>query len=79
MRKHLLVVASILVVILLAPLFSDMSDLSAQSGCCKERRSNRGSWYPNGLNYQQCFELNKARDGDDLHKKEGLVWWAPSC
>lgn len=78
MRKHLLPFGIIVVIITLTLLFSYRFDLSAQSGCCKERQSVQGVWYPNGLNYKQCFELNQALDHDDMHAENGRVWWAPA-
>ena len=50
----------------------------AQSGCCKVRQSERHPWRANGMSFQDCKQLNQ-REGDNILKKSGLVWWDAAC
>jgi hypothetical protein len=47
----------------------------AQSGCCKQRRTKDGRWYETDLNLEECLELNRGKDGDNVNRPNGRVWW----
>jgi hypothetical protein len=51
----------------------------AQSGCCKQRRSTSGQWYNTGLSFNQCDNLNRQKDGDNIYDPVGRVWWDRNC
>ena len=74
---------SIKLLILLLSLWLILSShygLFAQpSGCCKQRNSHEGDWYNNGLNFDQCQQLNRRRDRDNVFDREGFIWWDLSC
>jgi hypothetical protein len=54
--------------------------LAQQTGCCKVRDAlSSGDWRNNGLNLQNCTQLNDKRDGDNVFQPTGLVWWDQNC
>lgn len=51
-----------------------------QGGCCKVRDAlSSRDWRKNGLNLQDCTQLNNKRDGDKVSLEAGLVWWDGEC
>jgi hypothetical protein len=51
-----------------------------QAGCCKVRDAlSSRNWQKNGLNFQNCKQLNDKRDGDNVVQPTGLVWWDGQC
>ncbi len=54
--------------------------LIAQSGCCKQRKSDNHPWQKNGRSFNQCKELNHSLDGKvSIFQRSGLVWWDAAC
>lgn len=76
-RIVFVVVLAVLVAIFLVTGFTG-DPLLAVSGCCKARKSYKGSWAKNGKNFAACKRLNK-NDGDDVFEKSGLYWWDQKC
>ncbi len=80
MKKALLLTGLLLAVFAVSMLPTSSSSLSAQSGCCKMRRSVDDDWRKAlDKTFEECRNLNKERDGDDLFAKRGLVWWDRKC
>jgi hypothetical protein len=78
MKRVLVILAFLLITGLLLP-FSGDNKLYAVSGCCKERNSYDAGWRPNGMNFKQCETHNQSRDGDNVFRQRGLVWWDAQC
>lgn len=51
----------------------------ASGGCCKERKSTNSRWYPNGMAYNECDNLNRKIDRDYLIEPTGYIWWDEYC
>lgn len=51
----------------------------AQSGCCKERASVNHPWRATTKSLGECKADNQARDGDNVFKRSGLIWWDAGC
>ena len=51
-----------------------------QPGCCKVRDGlSSPDWRKNGLNLQNCKQLNDKRDRDNVLQEAGFVWWDGQC
>ena len=55
------------------------ADVSAMSGCCKQRHSYRDSWYRNGWSFTECERANRNQDADNIFEESGFFWWDRSC
>jgi hypothetical protein len=53
-------------------------EATAMAGQCLQRNSPSDGWAANGLPFEQCRDLNQARDGDNVFDPQGLVWWKTS-
>jgi hypothetical protein len=79
MTKLIFIFALMLSIVAIFTFLADDYQSFAQSGCCKQRRSSEGRWYETDLSYEQCSELNSKKDGDNVNKPYGLVWWDEHC
>jgi hypothetical protein len=53
-------------------------EAAAMAGQCLQRNTPSDVWSPNNLPFEQCRDLNQARDGDNVFDPQGLVWWRTS-
>ncbi len=80
MKKALVILAtgvSIFMVTWIGPV-KDGAEVSALSGCCKQRDSYKDNWHRNGQNFIECQAANQ-QDGDNIFEEAGLIWWDRSC
>jgi len=50
------------------------------AGCCKVRDAlSSPNWRKNGLNLENCKQLNDKRDRDNVLQEAGFVWWDGQC
>lgn len=53
--------------------------LAGAGGCCKQHAPD-GSWYSNGMGFNQCRSANRRQDNnDDLFQPIGQFWWDVNC
>jgi hypothetical protein len=53
-------------------------EAAAMAGECLQRNSASDAWSANRMTFEQCRDLNQARDGDNVFDAQGLVWWKTS-
>jgi hypothetical protein len=80
MKKALSLAGLLLVVLALLMLPPSSTPLSAQSGCCKTRRTEGESWSKAlDLTFEACRQQNEQIDHDNLFADHGRVWWDKDC
>jgi hypothetical protein len=80
MKKLFLYLITLLLPFALAGIFDLTDHPRAGGGCCKERNDlSEDSWYDNGLSLNKCRDLNARRDGDNLYRKSGYIYWDRDC
>ncbi|MFX0203368.1 MAG: hypothetical protein ACFFCW_45275 [Candidatus Hodarchaeota archaeon] len=73
-----IVTSFIVVGISLMPLSSDRTFASKQ-GCCMARGCEDCAWYVIQKTYEECEELNQAREDDDVDSERGIIFWDSNC
>ncbi len=79
MKRVLVILAFLIIAASLPMMIPCDNKIYAVSGCCKERNSYDAGWRPNGMNFKQCETRNQSRDGDNVFRQRGLVWWDAQC
>jgi hypothetical protein len=51
----------------------------AQSGCCKQRPTEKDPWRESGKTFAACKAVNEELDKDNLFARSGRVWWDGNC
>ncbi len=77
MKKILLILGLLLITAIFVVMYHN--NLLAVSGCCMERYSHSGEWIPNGMDFENCRQINDERDRDNIFDATGYVWWNVSC
>jgi hypothetical protein len=80
MKRFFLLIVLISFVLLLPAIIDLEDNLSAQRGCCMERKSlSSNSWHRNSLSFRKCRDENRRRDGDNLYERRGYIYWNGNC
>lgn len=78
MRKFVFVLGMLLSTTVTWTTPSCGGQLFAQSGCCKERKSDQNPWIKTGKSFTECETENNGED-TNVFEEIGLIWWDIAC